>query len=248
MLIGLAACGSPGTDASTDPVDTDPDTQVETVPGDSDDTPIDTDPADTDVETDAPVDTDPADTDVETDPPVDTDPADTELPADSDTLFDSDPPDPCMSWPSQVEVGTGERAFVPITPGQDVEMTFGPQGGWHFWTAVRANHTPQFVQLVIDVTHLASGEVVAHTDMIIALLPDPPATQPGQWSCTGIFTGLFAILDTSALDPASTPPTALCGEDLSLSLQLFTTAGDPIGSDQVQFVGQPDPVDGPYCP
>jgi hypothetical protein len=36
-----------------------------------------------------------------------------------------------------VEVGTGEGVFEPIAQGTVVDAVYGPQGGYHVWTAVR---------------------------------------------------------------------------------------------------------------
>ena len=36
-----------------------------------------------------------------------------------------------------VEIGTGDTGFLPLTDGEDAFIVFGPQGGWHIWTAVR---------------------------------------------------------------------------------------------------------------
>lgn len=37
----------------------------------------------------------------------------------------------------EVEVGTGEVGFAPLSAGDEVELVYGPQGGYHIWTAVR---------------------------------------------------------------------------------------------------------------
>ena len=39
-----------------------------------------------------------------------------------------------------VEVGTGTKDFVALADGDPVELTFGPQGGFHIWTAVRVKN------------------------------------------------------------------------------------------------------------
>jgi len=36
-----------------------------------------------------------------------------------------------------VEVGTGTKSFVPAPADSPVDLTYGPQGGFHIWTAVR---------------------------------------------------------------------------------------------------------------
>lgn len=34
-----------------------------------------------------------------------------------------------------IELGTGETTFTPI--GDEIELTMGPQGGWHLWLTLR---------------------------------------------------------------------------------------------------------------
>lgn len=40
-----------------------------------------------------------------------------------------------------VEVGTGAITFVPLAENDPVDLTYGPQGGFHIWTAVRIKNT-----------------------------------------------------------------------------------------------------------
>jgi hypothetical protein len=42
-----------------------------------------------------------------------------------------------------VQVGTGQTDYLPITPGQMVQMEQGPQGGHHIWIAVRQENLKQ---------------------------------------------------------------------------------------------------------
>ena len=37
-----------------------------------------------------------------------------------------------------VQIGTGSAEFAPLTEGQEVRITAGPQGGYHVWGALRA--------------------------------------------------------------------------------------------------------------
>ncbi|MBS2012501.1 MAG: hypothetical protein JST00_06430 [Deltaproteobacteria bacterium] len=39
-----------------------------------------------------------------------------------------------------VEVGTGTKDFVALADGDPVDLTYGPQGGFHIWTAVRVKN------------------------------------------------------------------------------------------------------------
>jgi hypothetical protein len=199
-------------------------------------------------------DSDPKETEAPDSDPADSEPpdSDTTVTADSDTtepppVDTGPPPDPCMTAPSAVELGTGEQQLVPVGTGDHVEMVHGPQGGWHFWASIRASHTPQFVHVVIDTTHVPTGARVSFLDLIIALVPDPPPAQPGTWTCEGGFSGLFAILDTTAVQAGVPPWQAICGDEVLMHLSLTTLDGHLIGEDAVRFIAQPDPTDGPHC-
>lgn len=39
-----------------------------------------------------------------------------------------------------VEVGTGTKDFVALADGDAVDLTYGPQGGFHIWTSVRVRN------------------------------------------------------------------------------------------------------------
>ncbi|HMV68019.1 MAG TPA: hypothetical protein PKA64_14325 [Myxococcota bacterium] len=42
----------------------------------------------------------------------------------------------CTQAPA-IEIGTGDLDFVPLTPGQEIEVIRGPQGGYHVLASVR---------------------------------------------------------------------------------------------------------------
>ncbi len=68
-----------------------------------------------------------------------------------------------------VEVGTGVAAFEPLVDGGEVELVFGPQGGFHVWTGVRlrgADFTEGYVNLQ-----------AAHQGGTLAGLPSSEAVQ-----------------------------------------------------------------------
>ena len=44
----------------------------------------------------------------------------------------------CAGAPA-VELGTGELQFVPLDPGQEIEVIRGPQGGYHLLASVRTH-------------------------------------------------------------------------------------------------------------
>jgi hypothetical protein len=50
---------------------------------------------------------------------------------------------PLNAGPPVVQVGTGQTDYLPVTPGQMVQMEQGPQGGHHIWIAVRQQNLKQ---------------------------------------------------------------------------------------------------------
>jgi hypothetical protein len=61
--------------------------------------------------------------------------------ASGDSPDDSQPDDPCTLWDKpRIEVGHGELAFESLDEAgdTDVELIYGPQGGWHSTIAIRA--------------------------------------------------------------------------------------------------------------
>ena len=57
-----------------------------------------------------------------------------------------------------VEVGTGVDEFAALANGEPVDLTYGPQGGFHIWTAVRMlDATVLQVQINISTRFEASG-------------------------------------------------------------------------------------------
>ncbi len=55
-------------------------------------------------------------------------------------------PDRCKSSrpaPPDLQVGTGQSYYVPLTPGQVLQAEAGPQGGHHIWIATRMRNMKQ---------------------------------------------------------------------------------------------------------
>lgn len=203
------------------------------------------DEEDTEVDT---TDTVPVDTtDTEDTPVVDTDPDDTEV----DTP-DPDPVDPCLASPTVIEIGTGETAYQPLTPGQDLEMVYGPQGGWHLTTAFHASNVLDTVVLRTMVTDVETGIVVSETQLNALLVSPAPV-----WSCVGTHYNHNAVLEiTEAIDGITgTPAEVLCGRDVEIRTSVSVhplvdhpAAGEELGVGTVVVRAQPDPVaDGPAC-
>lgn len=216
----LAACSSPSdtVDDVTDTVDTPADT---------------VDPVDTPA-----VDTPEADT-----PEVDTPVVDT--PVDPTPNL---PDDPCYDEVPVVHLGTGGDGFHPLTPGQDLEMVHGPQGGWHVWIAVRADHVMSQVAQVLDIVDVASGVSVVDAEAVTSLYNLSPLV-PGPWACEGVHWAGLGLLDVDTFAPGLNPDTALCGHEVEIRVTLRHPFDDRplLDDDVVRVILQPDPADGPHC-
>ena len=106
------------------------------------------------------------------------------------------PDDPHHQNPAPVadlDVGTGVSGFDALADGQQVEIIFGPQGGYHVWAALRASKTAVapdraevHVKLLLDGTQLSDNayrlNLVDTGDFyewyaLQALVPDPAAVE-----------------------------------------------------------------------
>ena len=66
------------------------------------------------------------------------------------------------------EIGTGRETFVPLEPGDEVEIVAGPQGGYHIFTSVRIRGlTPtDALRITLTVRREVDGEYVGPTTLI----------------------------------------------------------------------------------
>jgi hypothetical protein len=77
-------------------------------------------------------------------------------------------PDRCKpqgGGPPDLQIGTGQSYYVPITPGQTLQAEAGPQGGHHVWIATRMRNLKQ----VGSITKIAGLQPGTNT-------PIPPTT------------------------------------------------------------------------
>lgn len=103
----------------------------------------------------------------------------------------SDPVDP-----GAFEVGTGERCFERLSPGDTVSVISGPQGGYHVWASLLCPDCgPQ------PIVSYATRDVVSHTELSwensAIGAPQGPA---------GRIAGLQAPLPGAPWDPANVLP------------------------------------------
>jgi hypothetical protein len=80
---------------------------------------------------------------------------------------------PLGAGPPIVQVGSGQTDYLPVTPGQTVQMEQGPQGGHHIWIAVRQeNLLRSGTTTTITSVDPANGLVGPQTSYIFTFDPD----------------------------------------------------------------------------
>ncbi|MBP6631203.1 MAG: hypothetical protein KBG28_02955 [Kofleriaceae bacterium] len=126
--------------------------------------------------------------------------------------------------PAEVELGTGDLVFEPITTGQDFQVVQGPQGGYHFVVSMRTR-----------------GVVAGNPDRLGD--PSNPTTSFRAFAAIGgAAVDLDASSFTQGLDPAVGSPGAfemlgrllilriadddeLVGMDVRLTVEVTDVAG-----------------------
>ncbi len=211
---------------------------------------------------DKPGDTDVADTD-DTDVVVeDTDDTDVVADTDDTDVVDTDVTDlgevnPCGAAVPTITVGTGALEYTPVGEGSDLQLTKGVQGGWHFWMAVSAQNSPQYVVIEHSITRLSDGSllspVVRENDVLV------PSSIRNGCVQDGAYYGMQGRVDTTTF--MTDPPWAtFCGESVQLNLTVYWPRCSRfdgancaehedvlIGEDTVTVVAKPDPSEALDC-
>lgn len=87
-----------------------------------------------------------------------------------------------------VEVGTGLDEFEPITDGAKVSLIYGPQGGFHLWTAIRVRDvSAERVSVELDAVRDDGMRVGGSGAVTVVLVTNPDGTR--------VRTGLYAYVD-----------------------------------------------------
>lgn len=126
-----------------------------------------------------------------------------------------------------VQLGTGVKAFVPLSEGDVLPLVFGSQGSYHLPLAFRG--------CVLDdkVTTNVRGTVVSDQQVVVQI------NVPHRWivedDCCGVFLDVFGFLFSIEPDWKATD---LIGEAVDLELQ--TTSGGVTYSDSVRIEVGPE--------
>lgn len=150
----------------------------------------------------------------------------------------------CTSGPA-VELGTGDAAYVPLTDGDAVVMTHGPQGGWHVFYSFIAWNFGEIIRYDFRIVDVDSGEEVDAIDAASTV-----AVAEGDAACSRVTIGLLGYLngDDPDTEEDETPPSALAGAQLQLCLDLTDYTDGFSASDCVTVEAACDPLDTPYYP
>ncbi len=98
--------------------------------------------------------------------------------------------------PEVFELGTGEKCFERIAPGQVLPMMAGPQGGFHLWTAIGCGDCGGEVPVEIGVKDPATATWYAGTAPQKLVIP----LDPSGWHQ---LAGLTSFLPGTTWDPAT---------------------------------------------
>jgi hypothetical protein len=133
----------------------------------------------------------------------------------------SNAPDRCKpqnGGPPDLQVGTGQSYYVPLTPLQVVQAEAGPQGGHHIWIATRMKNMKQAGSLTkISGVQPGTGTPIPPTTLAFTYAPD----EGGYCKLYGIryqldnegidykqFLGKPLDITVTVTDPAGTKATA----------------------------------------
>lgn len=121
-------------------------------------------------------------------------------------------PVPLPSTPAslQVEVGTGEGVFEPITKGTIVDPVFGPQGGYHVWTAAKVTGVKlSSAQINVSARLAPNGEGVGRASRVIT---DFRTTSDGAQ----VHAGITNFVDN---------PSSVSGKEIVLRIEVIAPDG-----------------------
>ena len=146
-----------------------------------------------------------------------------------------DSSDPCFREPPEVDVGTGNDTFEPLTAGDPVVMVHGPQGGWHMLGSVRVRNTTPVVNIRFTIDTVA-GVNIADNNLNVLLVD--------EGDCQGSYPGMYAYLDVTDLEEGDrdTPPELLSYETLRMTATI-TDEEDRVVESSLEVEAVPDPED-----
>ncbi|HHO51761.1 MAG TPA: hypothetical protein ENK18_13015 [Deltaproteobacteria bacterium] len=141
------------------------------------------------------------------------------------------PPATCATAEAELQVGTGVDTFQLLEDLDEVELVFGPQGGYHITIAVRACHMASPLTLHIEIFDELSSVAVSDVGYLAATLD--------VGDCCGERVDMPGFLDTSAVPGIGDqdPGSYLDGKEVSIVLSATDELGNE-ASDTVQVIAR----------
>lgn len=135
-----------------------------------------------------------------------------------------------------VELGTGDRAYEPLAPGDTVIVWHGQQGGYHVEVGAHVVGLPETVAVDPTIRAAATGEVLTQ--------PSPAYLALAEFdedSASGTFWGVQARLD-AGMDPAGVELVCgLEGQGLLLEVSVSEIGGTLSADASLEVVATVDP-------
>jgi hypothetical protein len=142
----------------------------------------------------------------------------------------------CEAADPTAVIGTGEYAWEPLEPGDEITMVHGPQGGWHILGSVRIDAMYQNVEIHYTITDVASGHVVSDNDYFVQQVPVA--------GCEGEVIGRYGYLDDYAvLGEADTPWELLACHEVTLAMSITDRMWKKTVDASIHVIAVPDPAD-----
>lgn len=161
-------------------------------------------------------------------------------------------PSGCADVVPSFVLGTGETAYASLADGDGIEMTNGPQGGWHLWTGgslTAMGPTLEITGSTVTVTRTAT-KIGGNGQAQVVDLSDPAF---GTWDavgCSGTFAGVFTFLDDFVPPTGTSTLEIICnleGEELEFVVDVKDVASGAVASDTRVVRARLDDLNVPAC-
>jgi hypothetical protein len=144
----------------------------------------------------------------------------------------------CEGTEPSAVIGTGEYAWQDLSPGDEVTMVHGPQGGWHILGSVRIDDMSPNVEIHYTITDVPSGLVVSDNEYFVQQVP--------LSGCKGEVVGRYGYLnlyDDLVSGEADTPWELLACHELTLTMAIDDPNWDKSVEASLDAIAVPDPSD-----
>jgi hypothetical protein len=160
-----------------------------------------------------------------------------------DTAGDDRPVD-CETADPTAVIGTGEYEWESLSPGDEITMVHGPQGGWHILGSVRIDAMYENVEIHYTITDVPSGHVVSDNNYFVQQVPLD--------GCEGEVIGRYGYLndyDELVSGKADTPWEILACHEVTLAMSIADRTWKKLVEASIDVIAVPDPVDSTVpCP